>query len=122
MIVLCNRDYPTEEEIARRGKDFYRRQAFHISIGREYLVLGVSFFANSRLYGPGCVLLVEDDYGHPAMAPASLFTLVDDRVSPHWVGWLLEDGSFQLLPPSFKGEYFFERLADSEPLEKAEYE
>lgn len=111
MIVRCMSIYPSELDIVKLV-GFYRRQAFRVTIGMEYIVFGLTFFVNSNLFGTGVVIQFQDDDGNLAFAPLFMFEIVDGRPSKHWEARFYEDGVFQLQPSSFYRAYYHDDLSE----------
>ncbi len=112
MIVRCLYDYPSEERIAQLGTSFYRSQSFGLTIGKEYVVVGLYSYVNSSLRGTGLYVEYVDDDGTLLQAPILLFEIVDARLSQFWQMRVWEDGTFTARPPSLECEYYHARLSD----------
>lgn len=115
MIVRCIEQYPTPAQLEVLGAEFYRKQGFGVTQGKEYLVLGLSFTIKASMLGTGAALMVEDDDGHPTDAPLCLFEIVDPQVSSYWEARATENGWLTLWPPSFYRDHYHEDLFDGEP-------
>lgn len=114
MRVRCLSIYPIEADIAKLG-GFYRRQSFRVTVGSEYLVLGLMFVMNSNLFGTGLVVRFVDDDGNFAFAPLFMFEIVNGSPSKYWMARFHEDGTFELQPPSFYKEYYDDDLSEGVP-------
>ncbi len=112
MIIKCLYEYPSEEHIARLGPSFHRSQAFGLTVGREYVVVGLYSYIDSSLYGTGLYVEYVDDDGTLLQSPILLFEIVDARLSQFWQMRVWEDGSFTARPPSLECEYYHDRLSD----------
>jgi len=115
MKVKCVQAYPTPEQIAKLGPDFLKRQTFGVTVGEEYLVLGLQFQINSTLFGTGVVIQFINDDGHIGFAPLYLFEIIDGRPSKYWEARFWEDGSLTLWPTSFYREYYHDDLSEDVP-------
>ncbi len=111
MKVKCILEYPTDQQIERLG-DFYGKQAFGVTIGKEYVVLGVAFHINLPGFGTGVQIQFHDDDGNLAFAPLFLFEIIDGRPSRYWVAQFYEDGRFKIQPLSFYKEYYHDDLSE----------
>ncbi|MEY2536435.1 MAG: hypothetical protein QOG67_175 [Verrucomicrobiota bacterium] len=85
---------------------------FDLTKDKQYLVFGIQFLTNSKIYG--CVVLfeIEDDGGHLLSIPAALFQVTDARVSSFWKGRNLEDGGFRLWPAELNRDYFHDDFSN----------
>jgi len=111
MRVKCILEYPTDQHFERLG-DLYRRQAFGVTVGKKYVVLGVAFHINLPGFGTGVQIQFVNDNGNIGFAPLFLFEIIDGRPSRHWEARFDEDGSFQLQPSSFYKKYYHDDLSD----------
>lgn len=121
MKVKCISVYPTEKQISKMGRRFYRRQSFGLTQGKEYLVLGLNFEIDSVSCGTGaCVELISDN-GGLSNAPLFSFEITDPRASRFWEVRLWEDGGLTLWPPLFYTTYFRDDLSESKSDVVAEF-
>jgi hypothetical protein len=72
-----------------------------ISIGKEYLVLGISFEVNSPVYGNTAMLKIANDARRCCSIPAALFEIIDGRCSSFWEARFYEGGAVTLWPIQF---------------------
>jgi hypothetical protein len=107
--------FPNKEQLGLLGSGFYKNQSFGITVGREYLVLGLSVHRNSPVYGQAVCAEIVEDAGHRVAVPLLLFEVVDARASRHWRLRTWQDGMVTLWPEPFYKEYFFDDLAESDP-------
>ena len=91
------------------------RSVYQISIGREYLVLGISFAISSPVYGTTALLEIVDDPGHCLSVPAALFKIVDSQCSSFWEARFYEDGAVTMWPSEFYRPYFHGDLSNGDP-------
>jgi hypothetical protein len=110
MKVKCVCDYPSEGQIDLLGERFFRSQRFPITIGRIYLVLGLSLFSKGG--GDGLVFEIAADDGEPASVPECLFTIEDARVSLYWELNLDNPKAIRLWPSSFYRPYYHDDLSE----------
>lgn len=121
MKVRCLQVYPDADQLATLGPAFFRERQFFITEGEIYLVLGLSFLWNARLFGSGMTLQVKNDYGRPTWAPACLFEIIDSRVSSYWELKIDGDGDVHLWPPSFYRDYYHDDLSEEVPAVLEDY-
>ena len=114
MRVRCSGEYPSEELLELLGPDFHRKQAFAISIGNEYLVLGM-LFATGEPFGIGPWIQFKEDEGRFGQAPLSLFEIIDPRVSRFWEAVDWKNGVVGLGPPSFDRDFYMEDFMEGVP-------
>jgi hypothetical protein len=112
MKVRCISTYPNEEQLRRLGPHFNRRQTFGVSVGTEYLVLGIAVILESSSYGTGFYVNIQEDNGHFVHVPLCLCEITDGRLSKHWRAKVWEDGEVTLWPPSFYREYYVDDLSE----------
>ena len=76
MRVKCIRELPTKEQAVQLGSYYAAgKQAFHVHVGKEYLVYGITFLS-------GCPWVeLKEDFGYLHRAPLGLFEITDGRVS-----------------------------------------
>jgi hypothetical protein len=85
MRVRCVSDYVTEEQRAALGRRKYRGSLEPgLSIGAEYLVLGMTFEADPRHVSTGPYVMVLMKDREPATYDLCLFEIIDPRVSRYW--------------------------------------
>lgn len=111
MRAKCISEYPTKQQIDKLG-DFYRQQSFGVTVGKEYVVLGITFHINLRGFGTGVQIQFVNDDGNVGFAPLFLFKIIDGKPSRYWEGQFDEDGSFQLQPLSFYKKYYHDHLSE----------
>ena len=115
MRVRCVREYPSEEQIAHLGPNFYRNQSFPITVGKEYLVLGIETYNNSVAYGTCVGIQYKTDDGNLLSTPIILFEITDPRVSNYWEARITDDGGLLLWPTAFYREYYHDDLSSGVP-------
>jgi hypothetical protein len=110
--VKCIADYPSDEDIQRLGKSFYRKQSFHVTIGREYIVFGMEFYEDSIVRGTGVWISFVSDYASLTSAPLCMFEIIDARASRFWECRQLAERIVVLWPDAFFTEYFHDDLGE----------
>jgi hypothetical protein len=120
MRVVCTASFPNQEQINELGDDFYTNQDFGLIVGREYLVLGLSYTTHS--YCGNTVTVSYFDEDHLLLAPIILFEITDHRVSHYWEVRKTENGSLTLWPPLFYESFFRNRLSDYEKEARESFE
>lgn|SRR6266481_1100581 len=91
------------------------RTVHQITIGREYLVLGILFVVNSPVYGNTALFEIVDDGGLCLSVPAALFEIVDGRCSSFWETRFYKNGDITMWPSEFYEPYFHDDLSDGDP-------
>jgi hypothetical protein len=115
MKVKCKKTELTEEQ-----KNLFKvpprfNPGHRVSVGREYLVIGISFVVGSPYYGDSALFEIVNDQGHLVSQPAALFEVTDARCSSFWRTEIHEDGAVTLWPHELYEQYFHDRLSDGEP-------
>ena len=112
MRVRCVKARPSDEEMAPLGLPQHVGQDFHLTQGKEYVVLGVQLAIGSNIHGTGVWLHLVSDYGSLSWAPLLLFEVIDGRGSRHWVLRAHSPKLVTLWPQAFYRDGFHEDLAD----------
>ena len=112
MRVKCLKRELTEEQRLLFKVPPLLNSKHQISIGEEYIVLGISFEVNSLVYGNAALLEIADDAGRCRSIPAALFEIVDGRCSSFWEARFYEDGAVAMWPTEFYETYFHDKLSD----------
>jgi hypothetical protein len=115
MKVRCIARRPTPSQVAEFGFSSPFKRDFHVTIGKQYLVLALEFISESNFYGRGVLIEAIDDFGDWAMFPLLLFDVVDPRLSRYWIAQKTKDNSLMLGPPSFFRRYYHDDLTDGAP-------
>lgn len=115
MRVRCLNDELTEEQRVFFKVPPVLYTKYQISLGKEYLVLGISFEINSPVYGNTVLLEIANDAGRCSSIPAALFDVIDNRCSSFWKTTFYEDGGVTLWPTEFYAPYFHDKLSDHDP-------
>ena len=112
MIVRCKRFAWTPEDVVHFGGNPLFTPVFSLTVGRDYLVLGMQFIRKSTIYGAVTLFELENDDGVLVPAPNVLFQVVDGRASKWWEARQDEDGDLKLCPREFYQEYFHDDLSN----------
>jgi len=93
---------------------------FAIVVGKIYIVYGMTVYVNMVWY-----YIADEDYSfYPIWTPASLFDVVDDKISRYWV-YSFKEGEFNNKAPLWtfpdwaQDPDFYDRLLDFETKEVA---
>ena len=118
MRIKCVASQLTDDQILALAHDVH--QAFHVSPGKEYTVLGLDLSVRSVLQGTGVWVHLVTDYGNLAWAPLVLFEVLDARVSRYWMAHPSAHG-LTLWPPALYQEFFHDDLSEGQPVVVAEF-
>jgi hypothetical protein len=118
MIVRCNATRLDETYRRRVGGDPKLHTDFQLTIGKEYIVLGITFVVQSPICGSGILFDLEDDFGFCFSTPAQLFDIVDPRPSAYWMARRFGDDDLALWPEEFYRPSFHDRLSDGHQEER----
>jgi hypothetical protein len=116
MVVECRAVRPSAE-LALRIRPAYdpHRSDFDLTLGRRYVVLGLSFIE-------GVIWVdIPTDGGWPQTVPIDLFQVIDARCSRHWEVRYAASGELTLLPSALQAPDFASRVADDDPAAVAVY-
>ena len=115
MRVRCINEELTEEEVKATGLPPGR---WDLTVGKEYLVLGITIPLGNPAHPRGVGLEIERDGGTVLTIPLALFEITDDRVSRFWKARVLETPVGRCLclwPEEFYATYFFDDLSEGFP-------
>jgi len=98
----------------------YPGQSFGVTIGKEYLVVGLSFEINSYAGTGVCVNIVSDG-GYFVTVPLCLFEVLDARASRYWRIRRWEDGITSLWPESFYAPFYVDDHNEDVPEVRADF-
>jgi hypothetical protein len=122
MRVKCiNRELTEEQRLLFKVPPLFRTK-YQISIGKEYLVLGISFEVNSPVYGNMALLEIVNDADLCLSVPAALFEIVDSRCSSFWEARFYDDGTVAIWPTEFYKTYFHDDLSNDDPETRKAFE
>jgi hypothetical protein len=115
MIVRCLGRKMSDEQIRSAQVRSFLHSVYQVTVGRDYVVLAMSLFISSPVYGNACVLFVEDDAGRCMPIPSVLFEVVDPKSSAYWRANFKDDGAVSLWPEEFYAQYFHDDLSNGDP-------
>ncbi|SRR5579884_2198927 len=107
-------------ELTEQQRDLFKapsrfRPNPRISVGKEYLVLGIVYIMESPQYGNTALFEILDDDDHLILYPAVLFEVTDGRCSRFWRAAIHKDGAVTLRPEEFYRQYFHDDLSEGDP-------
>lgn len=111
MKVICTRRYPTKEQNLILGNNENNETPYALTIGQEYVVLGVSFQLVTRI-NKGVIFMLRDDFSRCAFVPACLLEVSDPRLSQYWRAQKIRDFDMFLAPEEFFIEYLIDDLSE----------
>ena len=106
-----------EDELARKvglGDDAPRIYG-SLTVGREYIVLGLTYSRRLETYAGHPVFEVLNEGGYITMAPSFLFEIIDGSASRHWQFNFRDGDILEFEPPSFCRPYYHDELSDGVP-------
>ena len=112
MIAKCIGTTLTEEQREATNAPALFRPRYQITVGKEYVVLGVSFLVGSEVYGNCSLFGIRDDAGRFVSMPTVLFDLSDPRPSRFWLARRSGKADLMLFPEEFYREYFHDDLSE----------
>jgi hypothetical protein len=115
MIVKCVSKYPDSDQLKQLGPKFFKDQDFHVTVGKEYIVFGLTVALEPDYGGLGLSMEILSDYENLVDYPACLFEIVEGTVSRHWELRVGAHGVITLWPPSFYKDYYHDRLSEGMP-------
>ena len=86
-----------------------------ITLGTEYVVLGMSYDPSSTCYANHPVVEVKNDGGGLSSIPLFMFDVVDNAASKHWLLKYSENGLLTLFPESFYKDFYHDDLSEGIP-------
>jgi hypothetical protein len=116
LIVKCRAAKPTSEEAAALAIDLGGLPSpYSLTVGKTYLVLGLTFPRVPSLLGTEGAITYTDNEAYVLQAPLVLFDVIDPRLSTKWVVGRNQMGDVCLWPPSFFAEFYHDKLSDGDP-------
>ena len=82
----------------------------HFTLGKTYIVLGVSFRPEGR---PAMISIQRDSDNTPTMAELQYFDIVEPAIPGNWGVFNLGDGRYVIEPQEFRGD-FWDRFHDAD--------
>ena len=112
MRVKCLARELTNEQ--RKGTDAPAlfKPRYQVTIDKIYLVLGISFFVRSSVFGNCCLFTIQDDAGRPVSIPSVMVEITDDRISRFWLAKACDELGLTLWPQEFYKDFFHDRVTD----------
>ncbi len=115
MRVLCTNRELTDEQRSFLTASSRFRPNHRLSVGKEYLVVGLLGVIDSPQYGNTTLLEIVNDDRQFVAFPAILFEVTDARCSSFWKAAIQKDGTVTLRPEELYGESFDENLSEGDP-------
>jgi hypothetical protein len=117
MIVRCVSQYPNQKQLDLLGAKFLRDRTFQVTVGKEYIVFGLTIGIEPDYAGRGLFIhhLSDSPLGYVVSTPACLFEIVDGTASRYWEVRLHNQGTITLWPSSFYREYYHDDLTSLVP-------
>jgi hypothetical protein len=116
MRVRCvNRELTDEQRALLKAPSRFRPN-HRLTVGKEYLVLGVVSIIDSPQYGNTALFeIVDDDRGF-VLFPAVFFEVTDSRCSSFWRSAVQQGGTVTFRPEEFYREFFHDDLSEGDPV------
>ena len=121
MKIKCIKNSLESQEQDRYGDRFYP-QDFHVTPGKEYTVLGITFVRDKKVWGTGVYYELDFERRRIIRVPIDCFEVIDHRISLYWVAKEIEDGFFAIWPDLFFKEFFHDDLYESVETAVGEFE
>jgi len=115
MKIKCTNRELTEEQRALLKAPSRFRPIHALTLGKEYLVLGLVNIIDSPQYGNTALFEIVNDGGQLVLFPAILFEVTDARCSAYWRAAVSGDGSVTLRPEELCREFFHDDLSEGDP-------
>jgi hypothetical protein len=115
MKVRCtNRELTDDQRVLLKAPSRFR-PSHALTVGKEYLVLGIVSIIDSPQYGNTALFEIVDDQDHFVLYPAVLFEVTDTRCSSYWRAAVSGDGTVTLRPEELYREFFHDDLSEGDP-------
>ena len=115
MRIRCINRELTEEQRGLLKAPSRFRPTHALTVGKEYLVLGIVSIIDSPQYGNTALFEIVNDGGQFVLFPAMLFEVTDARCSSYWRAAVSGDGSVTLRPEELYREFFHDDLSEGDP-------
>lgn len=110
MKIKCVSVSLNEDQLYVLGKHANVKNNFSLSVGKEYVVFGLTFeFLES---GNGCFVQILSDSNHLVHVPIILFEIIDNRMSKFWELKNFPDGNVAIWPPTLYREFYHDDLSE----------
>ncbi len=114
MKIRCTNRELTEEQRVLLKAPSRLRPNHALTVGKEYLVLGIVSVIASPQYGNTALFEIVNDHHQFVLFPAMLFEVTDARCSSFWRAAVQQDGTVALRPEEFCREFFHDDLSDGD--------
>lgn len=111
MKVICRSKYLSKEQNIKLGYCEDNATGYELSIGQEYIVLGINVQSTGCINN-GVTLLLRDDIGRCAFVPICLVEISDAVPSALWRSRKSGEHGLCLWPEEFFQDYFFDDLSN----------
>ena len=122
MKIKCVNRELTEEQRALLKAPSRFRPKHSLTVGKEYLVLGIVSIIESPDYGNTALFEIVNDSSQLVLFPAVLFEVIDAHCSSYWKGAIYDDGSVTLRPEEFYRDFFHDDLSEGDPATRQVFE
>lgn len=92
-----------------------------ITIGKEYIVLGLCYYPASPYYAGKPTLEIKDDTGELTTIPLFMFEIIDSTPSKYWQIRFNDKGFLTMYPESFYKDFYHDDLSEDVPEIKADF-
>jgi hypothetical protein len=114
VLLRCQLQTLFPDDIPAFGGGSRSQQDYHVSVGKEYVAVGLQFHTGYMDRRAGVWVHFVSDYGNLGWAPLQLFEIVDGRAARYWVARPMEDG-LRLWPELLYKEFFHDHLGEGMP-------
>ena len=114
MRVRCIHRELTDEQRALLKAPSRFRPDHQLTVGKDYLVLGMVSIIDSPQYGNTALFEIVNDHRQFVLYPAVLFETSDPRCSSYWRASIFDDGAVALRPEEFEREFFHDNLSEGD--------
>jgi hypothetical protein len=115
MKIRCTSRELTEDQRALLKAPSRFRPNFALTVGKEYLVLGIVSIIDSPQYGNTALFEIVNDDRQFVLFPAVLFEVTDARSSSYWRAAVSGNGTVTLRPEELYREFFHDDLSEGDP-------
>ena len=112
MKVKCVANSFSKQEILIYSNTVYLNADFHVSIDKEYLVLGLTLSLIN--YNQVCFIEHISDYGHIVSTPLSFFRITKNKSSNIWILKIWENNEITLWPKLFYEDCFHDNFSEGD--------
>ncbi|WP_316812829.1 hypothetical protein [Pedobacter heparinus] len=102
-----------KDQLILLGKYGNAKNHFSVSIGKEYIVFGLTF--RFEEFGSGCFVEILSDNNHLIQVPILLFNMIDPRPSKHWEIKQFSEKLITFWPPSMYKDFYHDDLSEDVP-------